>query len=70
MPRVNGKKYPYTKAGRAAAKKAAKKTAKKAPKKTGKFADTKFGQRIMAKKDKMKKVSRPKQQRRRISPSD
>ena len=29
MPRVNGKKYPYTKAGRAAAKKAAKKKAAK-----------------------------------------
>ena len=69
MPRVNGKKYPYTKAGKAAAKKAAKKVAKKAPKKTGKFADTEFGQRILAKKAN-KKVSRPKQQRRKIAPSD
>ena len=32
MPRVNGKKYPYTKAGMAAAKKAAKKAKKKSPK--------------------------------------
>ena len=29
MPMVGGKKYPYTKAGKAAAKKAAKKMAKK-----------------------------------------
>ena len=29
MPMVGGKKYPYTKAGKAAAKKAAKKTAAK-----------------------------------------
>ena len=28
MPEVNGKKYPYTKAGKAAAKKAAKKSGK------------------------------------------
>ena len=33
MPRVNGKKYPYTKAGMAAAKKAAKKMKKKTKKK-------------------------------------
>jgi len=33
MPNVNGKKYPYTKAGMAAAKKAEKKATKKAPKK-------------------------------------
>lgn len=31
MPNVNGKKFPYTKAGMAAAKKAAKKTSKKKP---------------------------------------
>lgn len=31
MPMVKGKKYPYTKAGMAAAKKAKKKVAKKAP---------------------------------------
>ena len=29
MPKVGGKKYPYTKAGKAAAKKAKAKTAKK-----------------------------------------
>ena len=29
MPNVGGKKYPYTKAGKAAAKKAAKKATKK-----------------------------------------
>lgn len=29
MPKVNGKSYPYTKAGKAAAKKAKKKAAKK-----------------------------------------
>ena len=29
MPKVNGKKYPYTAAGKKAAKSAAKKTAKK-----------------------------------------
>ena len=34
MPKVNGKKYPYTKAGMAAAKKAASK--KKVTKKKGK----------------------------------
>ena len=28
MPRVNGKEYPYTKKGKAAAKKAAKKSSK------------------------------------------
>jgi hypothetical protein len=33
MPNVNGKKYPYTKAGMAAAKKAEKKATKKATKK-------------------------------------
>lgn len=33
MPKVNGKSYPYTKAGKAAAKKAKKKAAKKAGKK-------------------------------------
>ena len=33
MPNVNGKKYPYTKAGMKAAKKAAKKTGKKIKKK-------------------------------------
>jgi hypothetical protein len=33
MPNVNGKKYPYTKAGMAAAKKAEKKAVKKATKK-------------------------------------
>ena len=33
MPNVNGKKYPYTKAGRKAAKTAAKKTGKKIKKK-------------------------------------
>jgi hypothetical protein len=33
MPNVRGKKYPYTKAGMAAAKKAAKKMKKKAKKK-------------------------------------
>ena len=32
MPNVGGKKYPYTKAGMAAAKKAAKKAKKKSPK--------------------------------------
>jgi hypothetical protein len=32
MPNVRGKKYPYTKAGMAAAKKAAKKAKKKSPK--------------------------------------
>ena len=32
MPTVNGKKYPYTKAGKAAAKKAAKKMGKKVKK--------------------------------------
>lgn len=38
MPNVGGKKYPYTKAGKAAAKKAAKKqTAKKATKKKGMY---------------------------------
>jgi len=38
MPMVNGKKYPYTKAGKAAAKKAAKKktTKKTSTKKGGK----------------------------------
>ena len=36
MPNVGGKKYPYTKAGRAAAKKAAKKVAKKPAAKNGK----------------------------------
>ena len=37
MPNVNGKKYPYTKAGKAAAKKAAaKKPAKKVSKQTRK----------------------------------
>lgn len=37
MPKVNGKKYPYTKAGKAAAKKAmAKKKKKKLIKKKGK----------------------------------
>ena len=34
MPTVNGKKYPYTKAGKAAAKKAAKKSPVKKPKMT------------------------------------
>ena len=33
MPNVNGKKYPYTKAGMAAAKKAAAKSVKKPVKK-------------------------------------
>ena len=33
MPKVNGKSYPYTKAGKAAAAKAKKKAAKKAGKK-------------------------------------
>jgi len=33
MPNVSGKKYPYTKAGMAAAKKAEKKATKKATKK-------------------------------------
>jgi hypothetical protein len=33
MPNVGGKKYPYTKAGMAAAKKAEKKATKKATKK-------------------------------------
>ena len=38
MPNVGGKKFPYTKAGKAAAKKAAKKqTAKKATKKKGMY---------------------------------
>ena len=31
MPTVNGKKYPYTKAGKAAAKKATKKSPTKMP---------------------------------------
>lgn len=38
MPKVGGKKYPYTKSGKAAAKKAAAKiktTSKAAPKKSG-----------------------------------
>lgn len=35
MPTVGKKKYPYTKAGKAAAKKAAKKTGKKVVKKKG-----------------------------------
>jgi len=35
MPNVKGKKYPYTKAGMAAAKKAAAKPAKKPMKKKG-----------------------------------
>lgn len=35
MPNVGGKKYSYTKAGMAAAKKAAKKTGKKMTMKTG-----------------------------------
>lgn len=35
MPNVGGKKYAYTKAGMAAAKKAAKKTGKKMTMKTG-----------------------------------
>ena len=34
MPNVNGKKYPYTPAGMAAAKKAKKKMATKAPART------------------------------------
>jgi len=34
MPNVNGKKYPYTTAGMAAAKKAKKKMASKAPSRT------------------------------------
>tara|TARA_B100001113_G_scaffold300280_1_gene258971 strand:+ start:174 stop:290 length:117 start_codon:yes stop_codon:yes gene_type:complete len=34
MPTVNGKKYPYTKAGKAAAKKAAKKSPAKKTKMT------------------------------------
>ena len=38
MPNVGGKKYPYTKAGKAAAKKAAKKQGtKKATKKRGRM---------------------------------
>lgn len=36
MPNVMGKKYPYTKAGKAAAKKAATKTVKKTKSKTKK----------------------------------
>ncbi len=36
MPNVMGKKYPYTKAGKAAAKKAATKVAKKTKSKTKK----------------------------------
>jgi hypothetical protein len=35
MPTVGKKKYPYTKAGKTAAKKAAKKTGKKVVKKKG-----------------------------------
>ena len=35
MPTVGKKKYPYSKAGKAAAKKAAKKTGKKVVKKKG-----------------------------------
>tara|TARA_R100000329_G_scaffold36766_2_gene34661 strand:+ start:586 stop:696 length:111 start_codon:yes stop_codon:yes gene_type:complete len=35
MPTVNGKKYPYTKAGKAAAKKAAKKSPAKKIKSKG-----------------------------------
>jgi hypothetical protein len=36
MPKVNGKKYPYTAKGKAAAKKAmGKKVAKKAPRRRG-----------------------------------
>jgi len=35
MPNVNGKKFPYTKAGMAAAKKAAKKSGKKMTMKKG-----------------------------------
>jgi hypothetical protein len=35
MPMVGKKKYPYTKAGKTAAKKAAKKTGKKVVKKKG-----------------------------------
>jgi len=33
MPKVNGKSYPYTKSGKAAAKKTAKKNKKKSKKK-------------------------------------
>ena len=36
MPMVNGKKYPYTRAGMAAAKKAAEEAAKKAKQKKAK----------------------------------
>ena len=35
MPKVNGKSYPYTPAGKKAAKKAAKKTGKKVKKADG-----------------------------------
>lgn len=45
MPKVNGKKYPYTKAGKAAAKKAMDKKKKMKKKKTMKKKGRSYGKK-------------------------